>query len=76
MVHRWRVDARQSAAAKSSEVPVLPKPGFIALDVRPEPETAVRDIRIELRRGSTTVVVHWSVESASACAAWLHEWLR
>nr|AYE88722.1 transposase IS3/IS911 family protein [Diaphorobacter sp.] len=42
----------------------MPMPDFIALDVQPEAETPARDIRIELKRGSATAVVHWPVESA------------
>ena len=51
-------------------------PDFIALDVQPEAQMPARDIRVELKRGSVTAVVHWPVESASSCAAWLREWLR
>ena len=76
VVHRWRAEDRKSVAPKSADVPALPTPGFLALDVQPEAETPVRDIRIELKRGGATAVVHWPGESASSCAAWLREWLR
>ncbi|BEP52029.1 transposase (plasmid) [Variovorax sp. V116] len=76
VVHRWRADDRKAAAPKAAEVPALPTPAFIALDVQPEAEVSARDIRIELKRGGATAVVHWPVESASSCAAWLREWLR
>ena len=51
-------------------------PDFIALEVQPEAKIPVRDIRIELKRDSASALVHWPVESASSCAAWLREWLR
>ena len=51
-------------------------PDFIALDVQPEAEMPARNIRIEPKRGGTTAVVHWPVESVSSCAARLREWLR
>lgn len=76
VVHRWRADDRKAASPKATDVPTLPMPDFIALDVQPEAEMPARDIRIELKRGSATAVVHWPVESASSCAAWLREWLR
>lgn len=76
VVHRWRADSRKGASLKATDVASLPTPGFIALDLQPEAQIAVRDIRIELKRGSATAVVHWPVESASSCAAWLREWLR
>jgi transposase len=34
------------------------------------------DIRIEVQRGSTTVVVTWPAAVATECAAWLRELLR
>ena len=34
------------------------------------------DIRIELRRGATTMSIHWPVQGAGECAAWLREWLK
>ncbi|MGJ7567772.1 transposase [Variovorax sp. GB1R11] len=76
VVHRWRADDRRASSPKATDVPTLPMPDFIALDVQPEAETPARDIRIELKRGSATAVVHWPLESASSCAAWLREWLR
>ena len=76
VMHRWRADDRKAASRKSTDVPILPMPDFIALDEQPEAEMPARDIRVELKRGSATAVVHWPVESASSCAAWLREWLR
>ena len=76
VVHRWRADDRKAASPKSTDVPTLPMPDFIALDAQPEADMPVRDIRVELKRGSATAVVHWPVESASSCAARLREWLR
>jgi transposase len=34
------------------------------------------DIRIELRRGATAMSIHWPVQCAGECAAWLREWLK
>jgi transposase len=36
----------------------------------------VPDIRIELRRGATTIAIAWPGQAAGECAAWLREWLR
>jgi transposase len=47
----------------------LPAPPVVAAPPAP-------DIRIELRRGATSVTVSWPVAGASECAAWLREWLR
>ena len=50
---------------------------FVALALSHE-STAVSpgDIRIELRRGATTMSIHWPVHGAGECAAWLREWLK
>ena len=37
---------------------------------------AATDIRIELRRGASTVTLSWPLVAACECAAWLSEWLR
>ncbi|MGH8263335.1 MAG: transposase [Steroidobacteraceae bacterium] len=49
-------------------------PAFMPLQL-PAP-TASSDIRIELRRGATTVAVTWPVDAATQCAAWMRELLR
>ena len=39
-------------------------------------KTAPADIRIELRRGSTSISLAWPTEAATECAAWMRELLR
>ena len=39
-------------------------------------KTAAADIRIELRRGATSISVGWPTEAATECAAWMRELLR
>jgi transposase-like protein len=41
----------------------------------PQPAAAC-EIRVELRRGATTVTIRWPAQAAGDCAAWLREWLR
>jgi transposase len=36
---------------------------------------AAVDIRLELRRGASTVIVSWPAQQAAACGGWLREWL-
>lgn len=67
VVHKWR---RQAAGTVSS-----PVASFVPVSVTP----ALREdpvIRIELRRGVTTVNVAWPVAAAGECAAWLRELLK
>ena len=51
----------------------VPTPPFVPLQL-PAPATA--DIRIELRRGATTIAVTWPAGAASECATWMRELLR
>jgi transposase len=82
LVHRWLRLAMTTPApaAKAHERPAEGGGGeFVALQLPAPPVVAaplVPDIRIELRRGATSVTVSWPVTGASECAAWLREWLR
>jgi transposase len=76
MVHAWRRLERLASAAQDVSPPVAAAQ-FIALPppLASAPGT-LSDIRIELRRGATTVNVCWPAQSAGECATWLREWLR
>ena len=84
LVHRWLRLAATALApapvARAQERPAEDGGGeFVALRLPAPPVVAVPpapDIRIELRRGATTVSVSWPTQEAGACAAWLREWLR
>ena len=69
VVHRWR---RQSARA---DAPALVKMGdFVPVSLAST--SAPADIRIELRRGATTMAITWPAAAAAECAAWMRELLR
>jgi len=78
LVHKWRRERRPQAEANEAR-PIADKmaSAFVALQL-PAPPTAqpAPDIRIELRRGATTVNIAWPGQAASECAAWLRDWLR
>lgn len=48
---------------------------FIPVSLSPTP-TSHEAIRLELKRGTTTVNVSWPVSGAAQCAELLREWLR
>ena len=77
LVHKWRRERRPQSAATEATVDDKIAGAFVALQLPapPAPQPA-RDIRIELRRGATTVTLAWPGEAAGECAAWLREWLR
>jgi transposase len=39
-------------------------------------KTAAADIRIELRRGATSISLAWPTDAAAECATWMRELLR
>ncbi|WP_232290855.1 IS66-like element accessory protein TnpA [Polaromonas naphthalenivorans] len=77
IVHRWIREHRQ-------EMLVVQPQAFVPVTLSTEPEpvatqpvAVVRpEIRMELRRGASSVTVMWPSELASDCGAWLREWLR
>ncbi len=73
IVHRWlREHARGQLAAQDQFVPVQLESSACAVPASP----AGPDIRVEIRKGANAVVVNWPLQGASACAAWLREWLK
>lgn len=77
LLRRWVLERALPpvAAVRASDQPT----GFIALPMPAPPASpspSAEPIRIELRRGSTTVAVTWPGSAADACAAWMRELLR
>lgn len=72
LVHKWRrLAQRGDAAAAAGAHP----PQFIPIAV-PQPAPLQQDIRVELRRGPTTISVTRPVTAAVECANWMRELLR
>jgi transposase len=78
IVHRWIREHRQGTL-------VVQPQAFVPVTLSAEPEpvatksvavTATAEIRMELRRGASSVTVMWPSELAGDCGAWLREWLR
>lgn len=78
LVHKWRRGQRQRAPAQATATDDKLTGAFVPLQLSPAaPAAAVMaDIRIELRRGATTVNIAWPGAAAGECAAWLREWMR
>jgi transposase len=67
VVHKWRRLAGAAPTPVASFVPVaLPAPT----------RAAPADIRMELRRGATSMTIAWPAAAAADCAAWMRELLR
>ena len=72
IVHRWRREARDSAGSVNVRE-------FVPVSVSVSAPVLAHDcadIRIELRRGATTMAITWPSAAAGQCAAWMRELLR
>ena len=78
LVHKWRRERRPHAAAnEATAVDDKVAGAFVALQLPATPMSQpAPDIRIELRRGATTISIAWPGQAAGQCAEWLREWLR
>lgn len=86
LLRRWVHEAEMMPASDAVRAEVddgakaqEPKTVFVPVSLpasAPTPPAQAPDIRIELRRGPTTVTVAWPASTASECAAWMRELLR
>jgi transposase len=74
VVHRWRQLAREGTADRPMSVREF-VPVSVPVPARSTQQSSA-DIRIELRRGATTMAITWPSTAASECAAWMRELLR
>ena len=73
IVHRWLRELTPSALVVPSQAFVPVTLAESAPDSTPQ---SAPDIRVEVHRANTTVVVKWPLQGGAASAAWLREWLR
>ena len=81
LLRRWVREAETRADA--SNPAMLPSPRAVArtssaafVPMQLPAPSSVPAIRIELRRGATSITMSWPSEAADACAAWMRELLR
>jgi transposase len=72
VVHRWRQLARESRPVLATSTGE-----FVPVSLPAIPASAdLRDIQIQLRRGTTTMTITWPVSAAADFGAWMRELLR
>ena len=80
VVYRWLSEEGQSVdAGISHRAAVICRPSAEFMPVQlPQPAVGLTstDIRMELRRGASSVTVSWPLHGSAECAAWLRDWLR
>lgn len=72
IVHRWLREHSQGTLINRPQT-------FVPVSLSAAPESAAAqptgDIRIEVKRANTSIVVHWPLAGGAACAQWLRECL-
>ena len=79
LARRWVNEAERRRSGTSAEVVTRGDESttFVPLQLPPPVRpAAAADIRIELRRGTTTISVSWPCAAAAECVAWMRELLR
>jgi transposase len=75
LVRRW---LKQEESPKHGALTVKGQDSgaFVAVPMAGIQTSAPEPIRLELRRGASTVSLQWPASGAAECGAWLREWLR
>ena len=73
IVHRWLREHSQGTLVNRPQTFV---PVTLSAATQRAPVQPTADIRIEIKRANTTVVVHWPLGGGAACAQWLRECLQ
>ena len=78
LLRRWVADAERAIETPrtSGQPKALPRPPieaqrFVPVALEKPPVSSEARIRIEVRRGATTVIVEWPASAARECAEWL-----
>lgn len=76
LLRRWVREAEMPPAkAKVLAMAAPATTAFVPVKL-PEPVAPTDAIRIEVRRGATTITVAWPMAAAAECAGWMRELLR
>ena len=76
LLRRWVREAEMlptKALARAAPAPATAT--FVPVQL-PEPVAPADAIRVEVRRGGTTITVAWPMAAAAECAGWMRELLR
>jgi transposase len=79
MLRKWVAESDADHPVVPRVVDAKPTAAFVPLALSAPADTrsgASADIRVEVRRGTTSVSISWPAASAEACASWLRDLLR
>jgi transposase len=69
VVHKWR-------SQSGGVLPARQTPSFVSIPLPLPVSAPAPDIRIEVRRGATSVCVTWPLAAAEHCSVWMRELLK
>ena len=73
LLRRWVREA-EVPPTKAPAKTTTAAPAFVPVHL-PDPVAPVGEIRIDVRRGATTITVAWPMTAAAECASWMRELL-
>jgi transposase len=80
VVHRWRQLAREAVCAKPAALPAAAPRGFVPVVLGTAPASpfapTAADIRVELRRGTASMLITWPSTAAEQFAGFTRELLK
>jgi transposase-like protein len=80
VIHRWRrLEGQTTEVCVGNHAAVNTRANaeFVPLQLPTQTTLATpSEIRMELRRGASSVTVIWPAQCAGDCGTWLREWLR
>lgn len=74
LLRRWVRDA-EGVPARALDRAAPGVPAFVPVRL-PAATAPVGEIRIDVKRGATTITVAWPMGAAAECATWIRELLR
>lgn len=74
LLRRWVREAELPPARLPTSAAAV-APAFVPVQL-PDPSPPAAEIRIDVRRGATTITVAWPLAAAAECAGWMRELLR
>jgi transposase-like protein len=82
VIYRWlREKSHKTQTPLVTPTRVSQMTSFLSVQMpqpvaKPETVMAWAEIRMELRRGGSSVTVNWPLQCSAECVAWLRDWLR
>ena len=79
MLRKWVAESEAGRPVVPRLADAKPCAAFVPLALAAPADTTSAvavDIRVEVRRGTTSVSISWPAASADACASWLRDLLR